>query len=173
MLELMAITGVLSILMTISIPAFSRWVPSYKLKGAARDLFSDLNKAKMTAVNQMGECAVVFDITNNCYRVWSGGTNRVYDNASGDDVLIKTVNLTEWGNGLRYGNGNASSPIGETFGDGVTFSSNRVVFDSRGMINSLTGGYVYLQNNRNGVYAAGVQGSGVILLRRWTGATWQ
>jgi hypothetical protein len=41
------------------------------------------------------------------------------------------------------------------------------------MINSITGGYVYLQNNRSNTYAVGALGTGVILMRRWTGTAWQ
>jgi hypothetical protein len=32
---------------------------------------------------------------------------------------------------------------------------------------------VYLQNNKNSAFAVGVLTSGVILIRRWTGSTWQ
>jgi type IV fimbrial biogenesis protein FimT len=173
LMELMATTAILSVLMTFAVPAFIRWLPGYRLKGAARDLYSELAAAKMTAVNQKGECAAVFSRVNHRYQIWSGGNNKVYDNASGDDVLLKTVDLSGYGSGVRYGKGSAGSPIGGTFGDGITFSSNRVVFDSRGMVKSLTGGYVYLQNNRKACYAVGVLGSGVILLKRWIGTDWQ
>ncbi len=171
--ELLAATAIISILTTFSIPAFSRWVPGYKLRSAARDLLSDLALARMTAVNQKGECAVVFDTTRNRYRIWSAGPNKVFDNASGDDMLVKTVNLGQYGSGIGYGNGSATSPLGGTFGDGITFLSNRLIFDPSGMLKSLTGGYVYLQNSRHGSCAIGVLGSGVILLKKWTGKEWQ
>ncbi len=173
-MELMVTTVVLSILMTFAVPAYIQWIPGHRLKGSARDLYAELAAAKMTAVNQIGECAVVFSADNLRYQVWSGGSNKVYDGATGDDVLLKTVNLSRYGSGIRYGNGAAASPVGGSFGaKGITFASDRVVFNSRGMINSLTGGYVYLQNNRNACFAVGALGSGVILVKRWTGTTWQ
>jgi prepilin-type N-terminal cleavage/methylation domain-containing protein len=173
LMELMTTTAILSVLMTFAVPAFVQWLPGYRLKGAARDLYSEFAAAKMTAVNQKGECAVAFSANKQRYQIWSGGNNRVYDNGGGDDVLLKTIDLTGYGSGVRYGKGSAASPIGATFGDGITFSSNRVVFDSGGMVKSLTGGYVYLQNNRNACYAVGALGSGVIVLKRWMGTDWQ
>ena len=173
LIELLVTSTIVSILMSISIPAFSRWVPGYKLRGATRDLYSDFAVARMTAVNLKGECAVVFNTSTNQYRIWACGPNKVFDNASGDDVLVKTVDLSHYGNGIGYGSGTATSPIGGTFGDGITFQSNRLVFDSRGTVKSATGGYAYLQNNMNACYAVGVIGSGVILLKKWTGAKWQ
>ena len=173
LIELLATSAILSILMSISIPAFSRWVPGYKLRGATRDLYSDFAVARMTAVNLKGECAVVFNTSTNQYRIWACGPNKVFDNASGDDVLVKTVDLSHYGKGIRYGSGRAASPIGGTFGDGITFQSNRLVFDSGGTVKSATGGYAYLQNHMNASYAVGVIGSGVILLKKWTGTKWQ
>jgi prepilin-type N-terminal cleavage/methylation domain-containing protein len=173
LVELMATTAIFSVLMTLAVPAFVQWLPGYRLKWAARDLYSQFAAAKMTAVNQKGECAVVFSATEQRYQIWSGGNNKIYDNGSGDDVLLKTVELTGYGSGVRYGKGSADSPIGASFDDGITFSSNRAVFDSGGMVKSLTGGYVYLQNDRNACYAVGALGSGVILLKRWMGTDWQ
>ncbi len=166
LVELLATSAILSILMSFAMPAYSRWVPGYKLRGATRELYSDFALARMTAVNQKGECAVVFDTNTNQYRIWGYGPNKVFDNAGGDDVLIKTVNLSHYGSGVRYGGGSATSSIGGTFGDGVTFQANRLVFDSLGMMKSATGGYAYLENRMKACYAVGVIGSGVILLKR-------
>jgi prepilin-type N-terminal cleavage/methylation domain-containing protein len=173
LVELVATTAILSVLMSFAVPAFTQWLPGYRLKRAARDLYSEMAAAKMTAVNQQGECALVFSGDDHLYQVWSSGDNKVFDGAKGDDVLLKTIDLAGYGSGVRYGEGSAGSPIGGTFGDGITFSSNRVVFDSRGMVKSLTGGYVYLQNNRNACYAVGALGSGVVVLKRWIGKNWR
>jgi prepilin-type N-terminal cleavage/methylation domain-containing protein len=173
LIELLATSAILSILVSFSIPAFSRWVPGYKLKGATRALYSDFAAARMTAVNLRGECAVVFDKDNNRYRIWSGGPNKVYDDASGDDVPVRTVDLANYGNGIGYGNGCATVPIGASFGDGITFTSNRLVFDSRGTVKGAAGGYVYLQNSLNSSHAVGVLGSGIVLMKRWTGKEWE
>jgi prepilin-type N-terminal cleavage/methylation domain-containing protein len=171
LIELLATAAIFSILVSFSIPAFSRWVPGYKLKGATRALYSDFAAARMTAVNLKGECAVVFDKSNNRYQIWSGGANKVYEDASGDDVLVRTVDLGNYGNGIGYGSGSATVPIAGSFG--AFEPNNRLVFDSRGTVKSAAGGYVYLQNGLNSSYAVGVGDAGVISLKRWTGKKWE
>jgi len=165
--ELLVVLAILGILATTAIPGFSRWLPSYRLKGAARDLFSNFQLAKLTAIKDRSECAVYFDSGNCCYQIWSGGPNRIYDGRTGDDVLVKTIEVSTYGSGVNYGLGDSSAITGV-----VNLLDNSVVFNSRGFINS-SGGYVYFQNNRNASYAAGVSASGAVLLRRWTGSTTQ
>jgi hypothetical protein len=95
----------------------------------------------------------------------------------------KTLVLSsQYGSNTRYGHAGATVNAqdgGASFDDEISFSEitgandNTVVFNSRGMINSLAGGYVYLQNDANSTYAIGVLGSGVILMRKWNGAAWE
>jgi len=183
MLELLITIVVLCVLLGLAIPGFSNWVPNYRLRGAVRDIYSNFQYAKMTAVKDRAGCAVLFDRASSLYRVVSSGVNRTFESTStsvgGDDVVLRTVNFSEYGSGLAYGHGSASSGVGGVaFGDDVAIDDDGVVFDSRGMILKPTGGasaggYVYVQNNKNNTYAAGVWASGVIVMRRWTGATWQ
>jgi type IV fimbrial biogenesis protein FimT len=184
LLELMITVVILSILLGLAIPGFSRWIPNYRLRGAARDIYSNLQLAKMTAVNNRARCGVLFDVTNSRYTIVSSGPNRTFESTSGavggDDVVLKTVNFSEYGSGVGYGHGTATAGVGgAAFDNNVTFDEDGIVFDSRGMVYKPTGaagadGYVYLQNNRNGAYAVGVWSSGVVVMRRFvTGSTWQ
>jgi type IV fimbrial biogenesis protein FimT len=184
LLELMITVVILCVLLGIAIPAFSIWIPNYRLRGAARDIYSNFQLAKMTAVKDRARCGVLFDVANGRYRVVSPGLNRTFESTSssvgGDDVVLKTVNFSEYGSGVGYGNGSATSGVeGTGFDNGVTFAEEGIVFDSRGMVfrpsgpATTTDGYVYLRNNKNGAYAVGVLSSGVILIRRWAGTTWQ
>ena len=183
MIELMITMVILSVLLGLAIPGFSRWIPNYRLRGAVRDIYSNFQYAKMTAVKDRAGCAVLFDRANSLYRVVNSGPNRSFESTSssvgGDDVILRTVNLSEYGSGVVYGHGSASSGVaGSGFGDDVAIDGDGVVFDSRGMIlkpngGASAGGYVYVQNNKNNTYAAGVWTSGVIVIRRWTGTTWQ
>jgi len=183
MLELLITIVVLCILLGLAIPGFSNWVPNYRLRGAVRDIYSNFQYAKMTAVKDRAGCAVLFDRANSLYRVVGSGLNRTFESTStsvgGDDVLLRTVNFSEYGSGVAYGHGSASGGVGgAAFGDDVAIDDDGVVFDSRGMIlkpsgGASGGGYVYVQNNKNNSYAAGVWSSGVIVMRRWTGTAWQ
>jgi len=170
LIELLITFIILGILTSIAIPGFARWLPSYRLKSATRDLYSNMQLAKMGAVRDNGEWAVFFNAGG--YQVISGGADRDYSTA-GDNTTEKTITLSDYESGVSYGHGTATTPVGTTFGDEITFTANTVVFNSRGMINSITGGYVYLQNNRNNTYAVGALGTGVILMRTWTGTAWE
>jgi prepilin-type N-terminal cleavage/methylation domain-containing protein len=182
LLELMVTIVILCVLLGLAIPGFSRWVPNYRLRGAARDIYSNLQLAKMTAVKDRKRCRVSFDVANSRYQLISvsSGPNGTF--GDGDDVTLtlKTVNFSEYGSGVGYGHGSATAGVGGAgFDNGVTLDEDGIVFDSRGMVFRPSGpaasadGYVYLQNNKNGAYAVGVLTSGVILIRRWTGSAWQ
>jgi prepilin-type N-terminal cleavage/methylation domain-containing protein len=182
LLELMVTIIILCVLLGLAIPGFSRWIPNYRLRGATRDIYSNLQMAKMTAVRERVRCGILFDVPNNIYRVVriSPGPDNIYGNS--DDpapVTLKTSLFSEYGSGVAYGHGSAGTAIGSGFDNDVTFPGDGIMFDSRGMVLSPTGAastdeyYVYLQNNRNNTYAAGVWSAGVIVMRRWTGSAWQ
>jgi prepilin-type N-terminal cleavage/methylation domain-containing protein len=183
LLELMIVIVILGVLLGLAIPGFSRWVPNYRLRGAARDIYSNFQLAKLTAVRDRARCGVVFDVANGRYQVIRSGPNRTFESTSsavgGDDVVLKTVNFSEYGSGVGYGPGSATASIdGVGFDNNVTFTGDGVVFDSRGMVLSptgaiSTGGYAYLKNSKNSAYGVGVLSGGVVVLRRWTGSTWQ
>lgn len=182
MIELLIAVIIFSGLLGLAIPGFSNWLPKNRLRGAARDIYSNFQLAKMTAVKDRVRCAVLFDVTNSNYRIVSlaPGPDNIYGNSDDPSpVDLKTVNFLQYGSGVGYGHGSATGGVGGSgFDNHVTFQDDGVVFDSRGMIlrpsgASSTGGYVYLQNNKNNAYTVGVLGGGVIVLQRWTGSAWQ
>lgn len=176
-IELLAAIVIVAILASIAIPAFSVWLPDYRLKRAARDLYSNLQKAKLGAVNANETWGVFFDngVTPGRYSIWSLGPNRKWDGAGGDDVSRNMpINLSEYG-GVDYGNGDAPTNIqGNPFGRVITYvtPANLAIFSSRGTVNNL--GYVYLSNRRGSVYAVGTPSqAGVIVMKKYTGSGWE
>ena len=173
-IELLVVLSILTISTGFAVPGFTGWLPNYRLKGAVRDLYSNLQLAKSAAVRDRGEWAVRFDQDGNSYQVVSGGPDRVY--ATGDDnVVLKTVVLHDYGGGLRFGAGSATRKVGqnEPIRDSVSFPGDRVVFNSRGMTTGTFGGYAYLQNSRNACYAVGTWSSGIVVLRKWNRSAWE
>lgn len=173
LIEVMIAMVILAILVGLGIPGFARWLPNYRLKGAARDLYSNLQLAKSGAVKERAEWAVKFTPGQNKYEIISGGADRIYS-TKGDNVVQKTVLLPDYESGVRFGFGDSDENVdGGSHTSMVTFSdldgdSNPVVvFNSRGTTTSTTGGYAYIQNDRNSAFAVGTWPSGAVVLRRW------
>ena len=167
MVEVLVVMVILTILMGMAIPGFTRWLPNYRLRGAARDLYSNLQLAKAGAIKERSEWAVKFTPGSNTYQVISGGADRTYSTTA-DNVVQKTVTLPDYGSGVSFGFGNSTKNVtGGSHTTTVTFASNEVVFNSRGTTTSTTGGYAYIQNNRATDFAVGTWPSGAVVLRRW------
>ena len=174
--ELLVVMAIMVILATLARPGFTTWFPNYYLKGAARDLYSNLQLAKAGAIKERAEWAVRFVPTTHTYELWSSGSNGVWDGYSEpSDTLIKTVRLPAYGGGCRYGPGGATRKVGENkpIGDSVSYPGDRVVFNSRGMMTGTFGGYVYLQNDRRACFAVGTWSSGIVVIRKWNGSAWE
>ena len=168
MIELLVTVIVLGILTGIATPGFSRWLPNYRLRGAARDVYSNLQLAKMEAIKIRGDCAVAFHPDDGSYEVVSEGTD-------GDNVVIKTVTLSHYKSGVGYGHGKATEKAtisGGPIGEDISFTDHTVVFNSRGMINGNAGGYVYVENEKNASFAIGVWSTGLVVLRKWQDGVW-
>lgn len=177
LVELLVATVILAILASVAIPTFSAWLPGYRLKRAARDLYSNLQRAKLGAVNANETRGVFFEneVTPGRYSIWSLGPNRKWDQGGGDDVPRNImVDLSKYG-GVDYGNGNAPINIqGNPFGPVITYVTpdNVAIFSSRGTINNL--GYVYLCNTRGSAYAVGTPSqAGAIVMKKYTGSGWE
>jgi prepilin-type N-terminal cleavage/methylation domain-containing protein len=170
LIELMVVIVVIGICVAIGVPNFVGWLPKYRLKSAARDLYSNLQLAKLSAIKNNADWAIVFNKAPDQYQVCSGqGPDNSW--GGGDNTVIKTVILNNYGSGVSYGHGNAGSAIGSTFGDEITFTNNVAVMNSRGTGNA---GYVYLENSSAATsYGVGKRTNGLIILRRWNGANWE
>ena len=167
-IELAVTLVVMGIVASIAIPGFSRWLPDYQLKTATTELYSNLQMAKMYAVRDNTEWSVLFLIGGSYVLRKEGATQTEHP----------LVSLSDYRGGVAYGYGNATDSIpssGSPPADVVTFPyydpNYEVKFNPRGMADSE--GYVYLQNNKNVTYAVGSLTTGLILMRKWTGAAWE
>ena len=166
LLELMIVIVVLVILAAISVPIFLSWLPEYRLRSAADDLYAHLQHVKMQAIRNNNNWAIQFVASSNSYTVYSN-----YKDASDPGTPVKTINLSDHGSGVGYGSGNATVCIGGSCpADGITYTNYWVIFNRRGMVNNL--GYVYLSNNAGSARAVGTPAiAGVVRLRRWAGGS--
>jgi type IV fimbrial biogenesis protein FimT len=156
-IEIIVVIAIIGILSAIAIPGFSAWLPGYRLKAAARDIYSNMQMAKMGAVRTNRTWTVVF----------SSGTTNYYQVRS-DTRVERTVNLADYGSNITFGAGNATDDIpggGGAPADSITYAADILSFTSRGSASET--GYVYIQNGNNDTYGVGTRITGVVILRRW------
>ncbi|UCD71554.1 MAG: GspH/FimT family pseudopilin [Syntrophobacterales bacterium] len=169
-IELVVVMCILGIMVLIAIPNIGRWLPRYRLRSAARDLASNMQLARLGAIKDNREWALLFDVGEQSYRIITDrGPDGNWNTA--DDVEEKTVELRDYRN-IQYGaSGHPPIPDGAPVGDGVTFGGYRAEFNPGG---TSTAGTVYLQNNRNGAMAIRVNSStGIIRMWKWNSADWE
>ena len=174
LIELVVVVLIIGIMAAIAVPNILAWLPNMRLKEAARDLYSNMQKARMMAVKTNRNTAITFDTANNKYIICDN-----WDSATSSCVGgTQTVDFSSMRDGIGYGHGAnntpATSPVsGTTFGDNVTYNSpvNVATFNSRGLCNA---GYVYLDHkDHTTTYAIGSKTSGVIKLLKWNGSVWK
>lgn len=185
LVEVMVVVSMIGILSAIAIPAFSSWWPDYRLRSAARDLYSNLQRAKMGAIKNNTQWRVYFDnnVSPGRYFLLSGpGIDGVWGTPTtlgGDDVVAMTFNLSAH-KGVDFGNGDATTQIdGGAFGSPIDYNiiagaptPPATNFTSRGTVNLF--GYVYLSNGNGTCYAVGTPSpAGIIDLRRWINGAWE
>jgi len=168
LIELIIVIVILVILAAISVPIFLSWLPEYRLRSAADDLYAHLQHAKMQAIRNNNNWAFQFVEASNSYTIYSN-----YINSSDWGTAVKTINLSDHGSGVGYGDGDATEGVPEGSSipaDHVSYNGNTAIFNPRGMVNNL--GYVYLSNNAGSARAVGTPAiAGVVRLRRWAGGS--
>lgn len=178
LVEVIVVIAVIGILSAIAIPNFLKWVPGIRLKGAARDLYGNMQATKMVAVKTNKNTAITFDPANQRYLIcnnWDTGTTAC-------TVPQQIVDLGSLPNGIGFGHGNATkqaNSAGSAFtalspDDSVSYTSptNIVVFNPQGGCNNA--GYVYLDHETaTTTYVVGSLITGAIKLKRWNGSIWQ
>ncbi len=143
LMELMIIIAIIGVLIGIAVPNFLGWLPKYRLRSAADELFTNLNLAKMAAVRSGDNCRV--DFGANSYTI---------------QCLSKTVDLFDYGSGVTFKKTDGS-PGFPAF----------ITFNSRGLSNSASAQLT--NEARTGYFRVLVLSSGVVQLQTYNGVTWQ
>lgn len=159
LVELMVVLAITVILGLVAVPSLVTTYSTYKLKKTARDLCSNMRKARATAIKLNRNIIIEFKVADNTYTIDGG----------------KPIGLEA---DIFYGPGTAKAaaePDGSLPADGVSFMDNRVTFNARGLVTPPTNrGNVYVYNTNGEAFCAGVTTiAGNIALKQWTGTTWK
>lgn len=143
--ELMVTIGVFSILAGIAIPSFTSWLPDYYLRAAARDLLSNFQLARLTAIRTGHNCAITFNqpiegVTYG-YVVFKDADNDLEFDT--DEEALTRVNWRDYKGVSLYQN---SLPTNDEGLPAVAFRSNGIPVNNA---NGFGAGTVSLQNTKS------------------------
>jgi prepilin-type N-terminal cleavage/methylation domain-containing protein len=145
LLELMIVLAIIAILSGLTIPNMIAYRPRAQLKSAIRDIFSNMQLARVKSLRDNRDWAIQFDTVANSYTLISDkGADGTFNTA--DDTNFKSVSLNDYP-GISWGSlhgprtGSTSDPS-----DGISFSANRAEFNPDGTAKS---GTVYLNNQKD------------------------
>jgi len=69
LVEMMVVLAVMAVMAAVAAPSVNQWMQNYRTKTVARQLMTDLQYARMTAVARKTPCQVVVDPVNNEYTI--------------------------------------------------------------------------------------------------------
>jgi type IV fimbrial biogenesis protein FimT len=168
LVEVIVVVAIIGILAAVAIPAFLSWLPNIRLKAAARDLYSIIQKAKLEAVKRNTCMGISF--TTVAYPTIGGGYILFRDDGSGVGGLAC--------NGQQDG---GEPPVTTmTVGADVSLISasniggpSAICFNSKAAVCGSQSGNVQFRNNQSRWYKATVFASGGVRLESsGDGITW-
>lgn len=175
--ELCVVLAIIATLAAFAIPSYHQQIEGYRLRRAARNLYYHMQWSKIDAIKNNSINRIFFDPTpgQQGYEIWSAGPNKVWNNKSGDDVLERRVELSDYGSGISFGRGNATKAAtiegGKIPEDGISYDGNNTLFNPNGMAGKL--GYVYFRNAKGENFAIGTTYlTGFLVFKKWGVNAW-
>lgn len=166
LIELLIVIAIIMVLVAVAIPNINGMLPNIRLKSAARDLVSNLQKLRMEAVKNNLPSTIVFDS--------SISPGRYYFDSNGNDVFDPgeyAIGFSGYKSGVDFGIGATGGNNWNLPPDNSCTQVPSITFSSRGTANS---GTVYVDNrNRDICFAVTVLTTGSINIRKFTGTQWK
>lgn len=140
--ELLIVIAIMGILAGVAFPMMLNWLPNMRLRGAARDVYSVMQRARAEAIERGVNVTVGFNTATDAYILFldngAGGGNADNDVLDGSEpALLRSGPLP---NGVAFD----PDPAVVADGDGVSFGGNALVFTPRGLPAGIGNGTVAL-----------------------------
>jgi prepilin-type N-terminal cleavage/methylation domain-containing protein len=172
LLEIVTVLVIALIMGAMAFPQINRYWQSYRLDAATQTLTSNLELARYSAISKNLNVVVAFYPATGNYELFEDKNG----NGSKDtgEALIGSYSLPSRvefkGNGLLGPPSNPSGPVA----DPITFTNDRVVFNSQGKLNAGLG-TIYVQNAATDATAISFNIAGRMKTFRWDKAskTWR
>lgn len=138
LVELMIVVAIMGILAAIALPAMMNWLPNMRLRGAARDVYSTMQRARAEAIERGVEVTIWFNTAAGTYILFldngvGGGVAGNGLQEGGELALLRSGPLPD---AVRFDDSVAGDVKGaDSVIDGVTFAGNAVAFTPRGLPN--------------------------------------
>ncbi len=158
LLEVLIVIAMIGILSAIAIPNYISWLPNYRLKGAARDLYSNLQKAKLEAVKRNTCTGTSF--TTVVFPAEGGNYSSFFDDGTGGGIACNGV---QDGGEATFSSAVTPQNVSLTFASSIG-TLNGVCFNSTGSIRGSQSGNIRLRNNSPRWYRISVLAAGGLRL---------
>lgn len=163
--ELLVVIAIIGIMAAIAIPNFASYAANYRLKAAARIMYSNMQRARLHAIKE--NTFVCLNFTTVVYPATGGGYTIFVDNGAGGGVA---------GNAVQDGGeitldavtmDNQSSLVNAAFGAVPRFS-----YTAKGMVAGSQTGNVIIRNNQRRYRITVSAGGGLRLEISTDGVSW-
>ena len=174
--ELVITIGIMGVVAAIAVPQFSEYLPISRVSGAAKELCTELQAAKMRAISENNNYVITFNTTNSSYKIHDD------DNSNGGEDTgesIKIVDIEESYPGIGYGyiTGTYNTSGSTLISKAVTFTGcpPSLTFKPTGLAKA---GTAYLipvaeTSQKDRQRAVTVAITGRVRLYRHTGTVWE
>jgi prepilin-type N-terminal cleavage/methylation domain-containing protein len=176
LIEMLIAITVASVMMAIAIP-FMKVSTSRRVRTQASQLSRDLELARTRAMSTRHNSRLVFDEGKRFYIGYSDddGDGKILEKPA-ETLALRGFGRRDLSPDVNFGRGSAGAVPGDTGSGAITFLTNRVELNGRGVTVPFgTRGAVYFthRDDPEAVAAVTVTGSGTVKLWVYRGGVWQ
>ena len=158
LIEVIIVVAIIGVLAAIAIPNYINWLPNYRLKGAARDLYSNMQKVKLEAVKRNASVGIAF--TTVVFPATGGSYQAFIDDGAGGGTASNAIQ-----DGTETTLFQVTMPASCSL-SGTNFLGSSTGYNARGLPLGNRVGTAILRNNRLGQYSLSLSNAGYTKLLR-------